>query len=151
MQSWQIVLVVLVAVLVGSLIPLLLQMHTTLRQVARSSRSTGRHIERAADEVHTAAAHVNRLIGGLEGGDKQLASFLDSIGQLAQTLDRVRGTVNVASAVGAAIAPAVVALVRGLGEGGGAPAPERDEGLESTGNGRERGEAHLPNDPGEDR
>lgn len=142
MEAWQIVLVVLAAVLVGSLIPVLLQLRATLRQVEHRLKATGRRVDRTLDEAQAAAERVNRLLGGLEGGDKQLAALLTSAGQLAQTLDRVRGTVNVASAVGAAIAPAVVAMVRSFGENSEAVAVEREDRAVTKGNGRERDEAH---------
>lgn len=144
MQSWQIILVVLFAVLVGSLIPVLFQLRATLRQVDRRLRMTGRRVDRTLDEAHAAAERINRLVGGLDGGEKQLANLLTSMTQLAHTLDRVRSTVNVASAVGAAIAPAVVAMVRSFGEEKETLVVEREDTAESTGNGRGHDEAHPP-------
>jgi uncharacterized protein YoxC len=143
MENWHIVLVVLVAVLVGSLIPVLLQLRSTLHQVERSLRTTGKRVDQTLDEAHAVAERINRLLGGLDGGEKQLAGLLTSARQLAQTLDRVRSTVNVASAVGAAIAPAVVAMVRSFGDERQAQTVERDEDRDSRGNGQERDEVHL--------
>lgn len=145
MQSWPIVLVVLVAVLVGSFIPVLLQLHRTLRQLERRLRTTGRRVDRTLDEAQAVAQRVNRLIAGLDGGEKQLTGLLTSAGQLAHALDRVRSTVHVASAVGAAIAPAVVAMVRSFGSESEVVAVERDDRAETDkANGRERHEAHPP-------
>ncbi len=143
MDTWRIVLAVLAAVLVGVLIPVLLQLRSTLRQAERRMRSTGRRADLALDQVRVAAERVNRLLGGLDGGEKHLASLILSAGQLAQTIDRVRSTVNVASAVGAAIAPAVMAMVRSLGEEAEPRAIEHDDSVETKGNGRE----HLPVHP----
>lgn len=144
MDSWRIALVVLVAVLVGSLIPVLFQLRTTLRQVERRLRTTGRRVDRTLDEAHAAAERINHLIAGLDGGERQLATLLTSVGQLAQTLDRVRSTVNIASAVGAAVAPAVVAMVRSFGEEREVLTAERDEDPETKGNGAVAHDAHPP-------
>jgi uncharacterized protein YoxC len=116
MVSWQIVLVVLIAVLVGTSIPVLVQLRATLRQAEQSLRTTGERVDRTLDEAQIAAERLNRLLSGLDGGEKQLAGLLTSIGQLAKSVDRVKSTVNVAAAVGAAIAPSVVAMVRSFGE-----------------------------------
>lgn len=116
MANWQVVLVVLAAVVVGSSIPVLFQLRATLRQMALRMGTTGTRLDKTLDEALATAERINRLVGGLDGGEKQLARLLVSMEQLAQVLDKVKSTVNVASAVGAAVAPAVAALVRSLGE-----------------------------------
>ena len=133
MANWQVVLVVLAAVLVGGLLPVLFQLRATLRQVARSIGTTGTRLDKTLDESLAAAERINRLVGGLDGGDKQLARLLTSIEQLAEVVDKVKSTVNVASAVGAAVVPAVSALVRTLAEPREAPQVPTLEKTKSNG------------------
>jgi ABC-type transporter Mla subunit MlaD len=89
--------------------------------------TTGTRVDKTLDEALAAAERMNRLLGGLDGGEKQLARLLTSMEQLAQVIDRFKSTVNVASAVGAAVAPAVAALVRGLTEHHEVLTAERDD------------------------
>ena len=138
MQSWQVVVVALVAVLVGATVPVLLQLRSTLKQMERRMRFTGRKLDRTLDDFRVAVGQVNRLGAGLEGGEQKFSDLVDALSSFAQTLNRLRGTVAVASAAGAALGPALTAFLQGMRQ----PAPTAqgvvtEEGEDVPGNGHE--------------
>jgi uncharacterized protein YoxC len=141
MGTWQIISMALAAILVGGLVLVLVQLRTTLRQVDRRLKSTGRRVDRTLDETKAAVERINRLLGGLDGREQDLGSLFTSMGRLAQTLDRVRGTITIASAVGAAVTPAMIALVRSLAEQRAVSAERRDDSQDTKGNGRDHASA----------
>jgi predicted Holliday junction resolvase-like endonuclease len=111
MEGWQIVIVVLVAVLVGALLPLLAQLYGTLRTLRSVVEKSAKDIEAAVVSVHRTAERVDRLGAQLEK-DGKLTEIVDGAASVAQMLNQVRGTMQVAGTVSAAVVPAVVAAVK---------------------------------------
>jgi hypothetical protein len=91
MQNWQLAVVVLLAVLVGAALPVLMQLWITLR-TARSVLATGgQRLDRALEEVTGTATRIS---------------------QIADSLQALSEKIRIASAIGAAVGPAVAAAVR---------------------------------------
>ena len=114
MQSWQMVVLVLLAVLVGAALPALLQLWVTLR-TARSVLDTGGHrLDRALAEVTGTASRIGHVADELDGSVKRVEIFLTATSNLAGSLQVLSDRIRVASAIGAAVGPAVAAVLRGF-------------------------------------
>jgi hypothetical protein len=111
MESWQTAAVVLLAVLVGATIPALVALGGALRSARRTMDRTGAELGEALVAVTAAVERVDRLASRLEEG-KRIETLVESVTALSETVNRFRDVVRTASAVGAAVAPAVGAAVR---------------------------------------
>lgn len=111
MEGWQIALVVLAAVLVGALLPLIAQLYGTLHTVRAVVEKSAKDIEAAVVSIHRTSERVERLGAALEK-DGKLAEIVDGAASAAQLLNQMRGTMQIAGTVSAAVVPAVTAAVR---------------------------------------
>ena len=89
MSSWAVAVVVLVAVLVGAWIPVAVQMLLTLRS-------------------------ANKVLGELSLTAQGLTVAVKDIEQLTHTATQLQGSMRLVSSIGAAVGPAVVALIQAL-------------------------------------
>jgi len=111
MEGWQVALVVLAAVLVGSLLPLIAQLYGTLHTLRAVVEKNAKDVEAAVVAIHRTAERVDRLGSALEK-DGKLAEIVDGAASLAKTLNQMRGTMQIAGTVSAAVVPAVAAAVK---------------------------------------
>jgi len=111
MEGWQVALVVLAAVLVGALLPLIAQLYGTLHTLRAVVEKNAKDVEAAVVAIHHTAERVDRLGSALEK-DGKLTEIVDGAASVAQMLNQVRGTMQVAGTVSAAVVPAVVAAVK---------------------------------------
>jgi len=111
MESWQTAVVVLLAVLVGAAIPALASLAGALRSVRRTMDRSGAQLAEALVAVTSAVERIDRLASRLEEG-RRIETLVESVTALSQTVNHFRDVVRTASAVGAAVAPAVGAAVR---------------------------------------
>ena len=111
MESWQTATVVLLAVLVGAAIPSLVALSAALRSARRTMDRSGAQLAEALVAVTSAVERIDRLASRLEEG-KRIETLVESVTALSQTVNRFRDVVRTASAVGAAVAPAVGAAVK---------------------------------------
>jgi len=102
MPGWQVALLVLAAVFVGMWIPVSLQLVATLRSGKRVLESMGSRGEQTLTEVSTTVVALNRTIA--------------DVGEVAHAAAQIKDSIRIMSSVGAAVVPAVVALVRALRE-----------------------------------
>jgi hypothetical protein len=130
MEAWQAVLLVLVALLVGVLIPAVVQATQALHAV----RAAAAAATPALTTITATAGRLERLAGTLEA-DGRLERALEAIDGLAKTVARFQDTARVATAVGAAVGPAVGAAVRAWRDSraNGAAHPEGAEELSHEG------------------
>ena len=112
--TWQLVTVVLLAVLVGALIPVLMQLRRTLRSAENVLESTGPKLDRTLDEVREAATRINRLGKSLERDSEGLQVFTDAAAGLGRSLKQAQESVRIMTTVGAAVGPAIAAGLRAL-------------------------------------
>ncbi len=111
MEGWQIALVVLVAVLVGALLPLLVQLYGTLHTMRTVVEKSAKDVEAALAGIHRTADRLDRLGAALEK-DGKMAEIVEGVASAAQLVNQLRGTLQVAGPVAAAVVPAVMAAVR---------------------------------------
>jgi hypothetical protein len=96
---------VLLALLVGAALPVLAQARASLRAW-----------QRTGEEAREVVGRVRRELAALDGGGARVAEALGAVDELGRAAVELRRTVNVASAVGAALGPAVAAAVRTMRE-----------------------------------
>jgi len=111
MEGWQVALLVLAAVLVGALLPLIAQLYGTLRTLRSLVEKSAKDVEAAVVAIHRTSERVDRLGSALEK-DGKLTEIVDGAASLAQMLNQMRGTMQIAGTVSAAVVPAVAAAVR---------------------------------------
>ena len=91
MQGWQVALLVIASVFVGIWIPVSLQLFATLRSG-----------QRTLTDVSTAVVSLNQTLA--------------DVGEVAHAAAQIKDSIRIMSSIGAAVGPAVVALVRALRE-----------------------------------
>jgi C4-dicarboxylate-specific signal transduction histidine kinase len=123
MQGWQIALVVLVAVALGALIPLVVQLYGTLHVLREVAEKSAKDVEQAVAAIHRTAERVDKLGAALEK-DGKMAEIIDGMTAAAQVMNQVRGTLSVAGPIAAAVVPAVAAAVKAWKGGMEGDAPE---------------------------
>ncbi|HEV8700881.1 MAG TPA: DUF948 domain-containing protein [Candidatus Polarisedimenticolia bacterium] len=112
--TWQLVTVVLLAVLVGAAVPVLMQLRRTLRSAENVLESTAPKLDRTLEEVSEAAARINRLGKSLERDAEGLQVFTDAAAGLGRSLKQAQASLRIMTTVGAALGPAIAAGLRSL-------------------------------------
>lgn len=138
MESWQTAVVVVVALVAGTLLPVLVQLSMTLRSARAALERTSARLDRALDAVAATAERFDKATAGLD--ERRIHALMESFDSLGRTVNRLRDSVRVASAVGAAVGPVVGAAVRAWRTA----RPEDDDGAE------QRHEAAGPEGAGEE-
>ena len=143
MEGWQIALVVLLALLVGALLPLLAQLYGTLHTVRQVVEKSARDVESAMGAIHRVSERVDKLSATLEK-DGKITEIVDGLASAAQIGNQMQGTLRVAGTVSAAVVPAVAAAVKAWkgtmhddpSSGLAGPAPEANSPQENQGGSR---------------
>lgn len=101
------VIPILLALLVGAMLPVLFQLHATLRAARKQIDRLGPKIDGTLSEVRAATQQVNQEL-------EQMRSVLTTAREVADLVKQLRGSLRAAAAVGSAIGPAIVAAVHAL-------------------------------------
>jgi len=109
MAGWQAALLVLAGVFVGMWIPVSLQLFATLRSG-----------QKALDVVRIRGAETLAQLTDTAVGLKATAAQVE---ELAHSANQLKDSIRIISAIGAAVGPAVVALIRALREPAAEAAP----------------------------
>ena len=109
MQVWSVVIAVLVAVLAGALLPLIFQLRATLRSVQVALDSASPKLNRSLDELGVVTHEAQIIVTALKDGIPQGRAFVDAAAGLTETMTQLQASVRTATAVGAAVGPAVAA------------------------------------------
>ena|SRR5882762_4388297 len=107
-----ILVVVLVAILVGAILPVLYHAVQTLRSVRAFVDNTGPRINEAMTEVTKAAARTNAIAATLEEECRRLKPVVDSAAGIGRTLSSLGESVRSAGSIFGAVAPAIIAAMR---------------------------------------
>jgi hypothetical protein len=115
-ETWMIVGVVLMAVLVGAAVPVLFQLFATLRATRGLLQRLGPKLEGTLTEVRETSQRLNRIGSELESSARRAKLLLDLAGDLGEAMRGLRESLRVASALTGALGPAIAAAVRALTE-----------------------------------
>jgi ABC-type transporter Mla subunit MlaD len=114
METWQLIALILLAVLVGATVPVLLRLYSTLGAVRQLVERTGPKIDRTLGELEQTVKRLNRTGTALEGGVKSLQGVFDAASDIGRVLQQFRDNVQTAATVAAALGPAIAAAARAL-------------------------------------
>ena len=115
MAVWEVILLiiaVLLAALLGLLVPTLLQLRATLRSAQTLIDRVGPQLESTLGETRSAAERLNRTGDELEKGTQRAVSLLHAVGDIGQTLTKINRSWQTAAVVSGAVGPAIVAAVK---------------------------------------
>ncbi len=106
------VAVVLLAFLVGAMLPVLYQLYCILRRARVLLDTAGPGLERAIAQVGRAADRVDGIAATFEAGSRPLRPLIAAASGLGQLIDRSGEWLRMAMSAGGAVGPAVKAGVR---------------------------------------
>jgi uncharacterized protein YoxC len=103
MEAWQLGLVIVIAILVGALLPLIFLLTLTVNNLRKQIGSTGNRLDDAIDEIKHGVADIRLGVGelresiarlntfskGLEGGEEAIQTTLKAVGELGQTIQGI--------------------------------------------------------------
>ncbi len=110
MNSWQVALVVVLSVVAGAALPLLVQLSIAVHGARKALARTTQRADRVLDAVAATAERLDRATAAVD--ERRIRALMESLDALVRTVNQVRESARVASAVGAAVVPAVGAAVR---------------------------------------
>lgn len=117
-DTWMIVGVVLLAVLVGAALPVLFQLYSTLRVARGLLLRLGPKLDGTLTEVREAGQRLNRVGSELESSVRRAKLLLDVAGDLGEVMRGLRDSLKMASALAGSLGPALAAAIRALTERG---------------------------------
>jgi hypothetical protein len=101
------------AVALGALLPVAYQLAMTLRAARGLIATVGPRLTGAIDELSSAAASARQSLSALDAAALQrTATGVAEIGDMARKAREFTATIETAAAVGAAVAPAMAAVIR---------------------------------------
>ena len=124
METGQIVLLGLLAVVVAFLVPALVQLRRTLRSTEVFLESTRPRLERTLEDLQASTARFNAMTASVEQTMVRMRPTMSGAADdLTRSINRFRGSLGIVSAVGAALGPALAAAIkafvmRGRGDAG---------------------------------
>ena len=127
-ETWIIVGVVLLAVLIGAAVPVLFQLYSTLRVTRGLLHRLGPKLDGTLTEVREVSQRMNRVGAELESSARRAKVLLDVAGDLGEAMKGLRESLHVVSSLTGALGPALAAAVRALTER--VASEEREEPVE---------------------
>ncbi|HET9480577.1 MAG TPA: DUF948 domain-containing protein [Candidatus Polarisedimenticolia bacterium] len=104
----------LFAILVAAAIPVLYQLHRTLKNARAVLESAGPRLEKAIEQVGQAADRLNEVGQTLQEQAQALRPLLNAVSGVGRSIDRTWKWLGAAMSFGGAIGPAVIAGVHAL-------------------------------------
>lgn len=100
---------VLLAVLVGALLPVFYQAVQTLKSIRQFADTTAPRLEQALREFSETTARLNRIGSAVEVEGERLKPLIDSAASLGQTLHGLKRSLQSAGTIFSALGPALLA------------------------------------------
>ena len=110
-QSWEVAALILLGAFAGVALPALWELRSTLRAARLAIGTTGKRLDVALEAWTQTATRVNRVAAELTDGTDDIKSFLSAVNDFSATIQALRSQIHVATAIGAAVAPAVAAAI----------------------------------------
>jgi ABC-type transporter Mla subunit MlaD len=104
METWQVALLTVSALLVGALVPAIIQFQIALKTLARA-------IDRTSERLDRTLARAETILGTVEKRSGEIDAFLGAIGSVSDSLEKAKTTLASVSQLGAALVPALSAAV----------------------------------------
>lgn len=88
MENWQLILVILSAVLVGALIPVLIMIARVLSRAGKEISEVGERLVKLLTQMEVISDRAEVLSRGFIDGEKDIASLLKSAGNLSRGIEQ---------------------------------------------------------------
>lgn len=111
METLALIAVVILALLAGIAVPVLLQLRRTLASAQQFLDVTSVKTDRALADLAQLSARVGGVMDAVEGNLPRMQRALDATDGIVATLEQVRGSLRMVTAVGPAAFAAVKSLV----------------------------------------
>jgi hypothetical protein len=111
MEHWQLAVILLAAVLVGALIPACIALAMGLSKAGKEITELGKQLKPTLGQLQLISARVERLSRGFDGGEKNIAEMLGTVGDLSHVVQRNMKLFHLSSTVVAAMGPAIAAFI----------------------------------------
>jgi uncharacterized protein YoxC len=115
-DPWTIVGVVLLGVLVGATIPVLFQLYTTLRATRDLLTRLGPKMDSTLIEFRETGRRLSNIGSGLEQSTKRAQVLFEAVGDIGESVSKLRDSLKTATAVGASLGPAIAAAIGALSQ-----------------------------------
>jgi predicted Holliday junction resolvase-like endonuclease len=116
--SWQLALLLLLALAVGALLPILFMLASAVRELRRRIRDSGPKIEQVLERALAVSERLERNTRGLEEKEQAVSEMLTAGRELAQSIEGVKRSLRIAQAVGNSVGPAVATFVAAMRDDG---------------------------------
>lgn len=116
MDPWLIVAIVLMSVLVGATLPVLFQLHATLRETRRLLSRLGPKLDATLADVQEVTRGARSTMPELAKSAREVNGLLVEATAMTHSLRQLRRSIKIAAAVGGALGPAVAAAVQAFVE-----------------------------------
>ena len=110
-DPWSVVTMVLLAVLVGAVLPVLFQLFATLGAIKRLIERLGPHLDGTLAEVHETSRTLNRATKGIDESVQRARSVLDAAGDLGATIQQLNRMLRTVLVIGPALGVAIKTLI----------------------------------------
>jgi uncharacterized protein YoxC len=128
METWQLGLVIVVAILAGSLMPLIFMLTLTVNNLRKQLVTTGRRLDDTLDEikkgveeirltvvdVHESTARLKSFSQGLEGGEQKIQAAIKAVGDLGHTVQDINDSAKNYSRIIAMAGPFISNFIAAL-------------------------------------
>ena len=112
MENWQLAIVLLLAVLVGTMIPVVILLSLGLSRLNKQVAETGKRVDLLLDTVQETVERVNRMGRNLEGSEQELARFMGTLGELSGALDKLKNVMKAVGSLSSVAGPALAAFMQ---------------------------------------
>jgi uncharacterized protein YoxC len=130
METWTVVGVVLLAVLVGALLPVLLEAYRTLRVSRRAIDRLEGEIASTLRQVRRAADQAGTIGEALAPHTREVAEVMEAVAGLARPIRELRSNLVTLATWASALAPAIAAAARAYTERETRPASGESDGVD---------------------
>lgn len=118
METWQLVLVVLAALCIGAFLPMVGVLFSHVNAILRELRATTTGVRKMVESAESVADRFEQLSHGLEGGEEKIKELMNAVGEITASVEKLKGSVKTAAAVGTALGPALAAFISGMRSSG---------------------------------
>jgi hypothetical protein len=112
MENWQLTLVILASVFVGSLIPLFVMTARALYRAGRELAEISGQLKRTLSKIELISFRAEVLSRGFEGKETAISDLLESFGHLAHGIERNMKIVNLFSTIVTSLGMVIAAFFK---------------------------------------
>ncbi len=125
---FELAVLLILTLMLGVLIPVLLELKRFARATRRRVESTGPKLDRLVEDAQVSATQLKKVSEVFRGKEHELVRLRESITQAVEAFEKVEKGLRIGSAVGAAVAPAIATFLSSMNEDESATGPQHELG-----------------------